>query len=78
MYFSDIESIYRRTLEIDGVQKVSIRKSNSERANRYDLMIEMTLTEHALEVYDTCSAHKEWKQRFGDKLQSKAIFDCEE
>ena len=77
-YFSDIKSIYDRTLAIEGVQNVVLHKSNSERANRYDIMIEMTLTEPALALYDQCDAHKEWKEKYGEKLQAKAIFDCEE
>ena len=77
-YFEDIKQIYDRTLEIEGVNSVVLHRSNSDRANRYDLMIEMTLSEEALNVYDECEAHKEWKERYGGKLQSKAIFDCEE
>ena len=76
--FSDIKSIFDQTLDIKGVQKVEIHPSNSDRANRYSLMIEMTLTKAALEAYDISAPHKEWKARYGDRIESKAIFDCEE
>ena len=76
--FSDVKEIFERTLSIDGVEKVVLHKSNSTRSNRYDLMIEMTLSPQALPLYDACDAHKEWKEKYGDRLVAKAIFDCEE
>ena len=76
--FSEIKALFERTLEIDGVEKVVVHKNNSTRENRYSIMIEMTLTSQALETYDVCDAHKEWKAKYGDRLAAKAIFDCEE
>ena len=57
---------------------MEVHPSNSTRDNRYSLMIEMTLTPEGLERYDVCDAHKQWKAQYGDLLESKAIFDCEE
>ena len=77
LYF-EIKTLFERTLEIEGVEKVVVHKTNSTRENRYSIMIEMTLTPQGLAAYDVCDAHKEWKAKYGDRLASKAIFDCEE
>ena len=76
--FPEVKEIFERTLQIDGVEDVVIHKSNSSRENRYSIMIEMTLTPQGLEAYDVSAPHKEWKAKYGDKLECKAIFDCEE
>ena len=74
----EITELFERTLEIEGVDKVVVHPSNSTRENRYSIMIEMTMTPEGLERYDVCEAHKLWKSKYGDLLESKAIFDCEE
>ena len=76
--YPEIKALFERTLEIDGIKEVVVHKSNSSRENRYSIMIEMTMTPEALPVYDLCAPHKEWKALYGDRLESKAIFDCEE
>ena len=73
----EITALFDRTLELPGVERVDIRVSNSTRENRYSLMIEMTLTPEGLEQFDACEVHKTWKAVYGDRLESKAIFDCE-
>ena len=76
--YPEIKALFERTLEIEGVERVLVHKNNSTRENRYSIMIEMTLTPQALEKYDVCEAHLEWKAKYGDRLAAKAIFDCEE
>ena len=56
---------------------MTIHKSNSTRENRYSIMIEMDLSHEGLEVFDASEVHKEWKDTYGARLESKAIFDCE-
>ena len=46
-----------------------------DRANRYDLMIVLTLPESDLPLWDGCELHGEWKRVFGQFVASKAIFD---
>ena len=75
--FPEIKELFRRTLALDGVENVTIRKSNSARANRYSIMIEMDLSREGLEAFDASDVHREWKAVYGDRLESKAIFDCE-
>ncbi len=74
----EITELFNRTLEIEGVDAVVIHKNNSTRENRYSIMIEMTVTPEGLERYDVCEPHKLWKSKYGDLLEAKAIFDCEE
>lgn len=73
----DIQEIFSRTLDIEGVQAVQLHLRNNERPNRYDLMIEMTLTPEALPLYDQCAAHHQWKGTYGKHIQEKTIFDCD-
>jgi hypothetical protein len=40
-------------------------------------MIEMNLSHEGLENFDASDVHKEWKATYGDRLESKAIFDCD-
>jgi hypothetical protein len=76
-FLPDITALFNKTLKLDGVEDVVIHKTNSTRENRYSIMIEMTLTPEGLENYDNSEAHKYWKSTYGDRLESKAIFDCE-
>ena len=76
-FLPDITALFNKTLKLDGVEDVVIHKTNSTRDNRYSIMIEMTVTPEGLENYDKSEAHKYWKSTYGDRLESKAIFDCE-
>lgn len=79
-YSNEIENIkqlFNKTLEIEGVKKVEIYKSNSELANRYDLMIKMSLTHKGLTNFDKSWIHAKWKNDYGQYIQSKTIFDCD-
>ena len=73
----DIEKIFKETLNIDGVYNVNIKQSNSDRSNRYDLMIEMKLSKEGLLKYDASDPHKNWKDTYGQYIENKAIFDCD-
>ena len=76
-FLPDITTLFHRTKDIDGVEDVIIRKSNSTKENRYSIMIEMILSPEGLESFDASDVHKEWKATYGERLESKAIFDCE-
>ena len=73
----DIRRIFEGTLSISGVTDVQVFTNCVDRSNRYDLMIRLTMDRSALETYDACVWHKEWKDRYGDMLEKKAIFDHE-
>ena len=76
--FNDIKSIFNKTLEIEGVNFIDYFRSCSERENRFDLMIKMDMTKEGLPLYDASDPHKEWKEKYKNLIESKAIFDCEE
>ena len=74
---NDIQELFNKTLDIDGIHSVTVHPSCSDRANRFDLMIEMDMEADALPAYDACSPHKEWKKEYGEFILQKTIFDCE-
>lgn len=73
-----VKSIFEETLEIPGIRGLDVRVSNSDRSNRYDLMILLNMDQEALPAYDASEPHHRWKKEYGDRIEKKAIFDCEE
>ena len=73
-----VKAIFEETLSIPGIHGLDIRVSNSDRSNRYDLMILIRMDKEALPVYDACEPHHRWKDEYGARIEKKAIFDCEE
>ena len=62
----------------DGVATaLTIRRNVINRPNRYDLLIELTMTPDMLPAYDASEPHHRWKETFGARIQQKAIFDYE-
>ena len=74
----EIESLFRRTLELESVRDVLVHPSCSSRANRSDLMIEIVMDAEALPAYDACEPHHIWKEQYGAEIAQKVIFDCEQ
>lgn len=74
---NSITAFFEKALDIAGVLSVSIKPSNSEKSNRYDLMIEMELEAGGLNTFDRSDVHAEWKDRYGGVILNKVIFDCE-
>ena len=73
----NIKKLFNEALKIEGVNKIDIYKSNSERTNRHDLMIKMELTEQGLIDFDNSWIHKKWKEDYGKFIETKTIFDCD-
>lgn len=72
-----VRSLFEETLDIPGIHSVDVRPSCSDRANRYDLMIVIGMDPEALPLYDASAPHRRWKEEYGDRMEQKAIFDCE-
>ena len=72
-----VKEIFDGTLSIPGVHDVQIKLSNSDRENRYDMMIVMDMDRDALKAYDVSEPHLTWKSQYGDLIAKKAIFDCD-
>lgn len=73
-----IKELFQQALFLDGVNRVEVHPSNSNRPNRHDLMIEMQLTPEGLAIYDASQMHQDWKAQYGQYIEQKTIFDCEE
>ncbi len=73
-----VRSIFEETLSIPGIHSVDLKMSNSDRENRYDLMIVMDMDKEALPAYDASEPHIRWKTEYGDRVEKKAIFDCDD
>ena len=73
----EIEPLFLRALEIDGVHQVKVTPACITAPNRSDVLIEMELTPEGLRRFDASDIHAEWKQRYSCWLESKAIFDGE-
>ena len=74
---SNIRELFNKALDINGVDKVEIYVSNINLPNRHDLMIKMSLSQIALELFDNSEVHKKWKSEYGRYIIQKTIFDCE-
>lgn len=72
-----VRELFAETLAIPGIHGVQVHLSCTDRPNRYDLMIEMDMDREALPAYDASEPHLRWKKEYGDRIASKAIFDCE-
>ena len=48
----EIKALFQKALDLKGVESVLIHKSNSNRENRYSIMIEMSLSQEGLEAFD--------------------------
>ena len=72
-----VREIFDETLSIPGIHGLDIRVSNSDRSNRYDLMIVLDMDPEALPAYDACEPHRRWKAEYGPITVKKAIFDCD-
>lgn len=76
-FIPDIKRIFDGTLSLSGVEKVELFRSVTDRPNRYDLMIAVTMEQSTLPDYDASAPHAEWKKTYSPFIESKAIFDFE-
>ena len=70
-----VTAIFEQCLTIPGIHGLTVRRSNSDRPNRYDLMIELDMDKAALPAYDVSEPHLRWKTEYGALIEKKAIFD---
>lgn len=73
----EINGLFSSLTELDGIHSVSVCPNCTDRRNRYDLMIEITMEKDALEVYDSSPQHARWKSEYCPLLEAKAVFDRE-
>ena len=71
----EIRTLFEHTTAIPGIHGVTLYPNVVDRENRFDLLIEIDMDRDALEAYDECIWHKQWKEQYGSLLDKKAIFD---
>ena len=73
-----VKNVFDQLLRIDGIHKVEYRQNCIDRANRFDLLVEIDMDKEVLPIYDKSVPHLEWKEKYGKFVENKAIFDFEE
>jgi len=81
----NLDEMYQRVLEhfapvkqLEGVTGLHIYRNCIPRDNRYNLMIVIEMEKNSLSIFDASEIHIKWKENFGQYIESKAIFDCED
>jgi len=74
---AEIEALYSRATEIEGVRGCDVIPNCVDRPNRYDVMIRLDMEADKLPVWDASELHHTWKEKYGALLEKKAIFDSE-
>ena len=74
----EIAPVFAPSAEIAGVEGVRIIPNCIDRSNRYDCMIVIRMEKDALPAWDASETHRTWKERYGERIEKKAIFDWEE
>ena len=72
-----VREIFSETLQIPGIHALDLHVSNSDIANRFDLLIVFDMDKEALPAYAASEPHLRWKRDYADRIAKKAIFDCD-
>lgn len=75
---AQVRALFSKAGEIPGVYGADVIPCCIARPNRYDLMIIVRMDKSALPAWDASRLHQEWKERFGQFVAKKAIFDEDE
>ncbi len=71
----DIDVLFKKALQIEGIYDIRIDKNMIKLPNRYDLMIQIEMEKEALNLFDNSEIHHKWKKQFSAYIESKIIFD---
>lgn len=74
--FDRISALFSPAADIAGVHSVAVIPACIRSENRHDLMIRIEMEPEALARFDASEIHREWKDRFGQYLAAKTIFDA--
>ena len=72
-----VKDTFKDVVNISGVDNVEVFENNSDKANRFDVMIKIECSKDGLENYDVSDLHQNWKIKADKYLKEKAIFDCD-
>lgn len=70
-----IEKLFEKSLELDGIHNIKIHKNIMKFPNRYDFMIDIEMEEESLKLFDNSKIHHIWKEKYSHYLEDKIIFD---
>ena len=76
-HIEDIKRIFD-SIKIKGLSKVEYIRNCVDRENRYDFLIRINIEKECLSEYDSSNGHHEWKEKYGQFVEKKAIFDYED
>lgn len=76
--FVDIKKIFENARTIEGVSDIEYHMNCIDRPNRYDISVNIIMEKDALAKWDASKWHQEWKEKYGDMLETKCIFDYED
>ena len=74
----NVKNVFDKLLVIEGIHKVEYKQNCIDRANRFDLLVEIDMDKEVLPAYDESVPHLEWKEKYGKFVENKAIFDFED
>lgn len=74
----NVKNVFGKLLVIEGIHKVEFKQNCIDRANRFDLLVEIDMDKEVLPAYDESAPHLEWKEKYGKFVENKAIFDFED
>ena len=74
----EVTVLFAESTSIPGVHGYSVHPNVVARSNRYDMMIIMDMDKEALAAYDVSEPHLRWKSVYGNVVEKKAIFDCDD
>lgn len=74
-YYLKACEAFRAVTDIEGVSNLNVYRSNSDKSNRFDVMIEIECTPEGLANYDVSTLHSSWKENYSSFIEKKAIFD---
>ena len=70
-------AIHKCSIADMGVHAVRVIEGIREHENRYHFIIEIDMEKEALPAYNVSRCHHEWKEKYGSRIEKKAIFDYE-
>lgn len=73
-----IRALFSGAAQIPGVCGAQVFPNCTQRENRYDLMIVVEMETSALQSWDDSALHHAWKERYGQYIEKKTIFDRED
>jgi len=73
--FPEIQKLFEKAKEIDGVTRADVYLSSFPLKNRYDMMIKIKMRKGALPSFEESAINKIWEENYKDKIKIVTVFD---